>query len=152
MSATAAFSASLRARIRSVLAPARRTTTRESRRRGVAAEAAGLLAHLQRVVELPPQPGDMGETRLGSEGNLLNPEPTACRRVELKWPVLTNEEFAKIRRTNLPAHMRADSTDYRAPTLDEEFTEDGSAAVRLRRPPAAVVAGEPRRSVGHDDA
>src|SRR6185369_14737267 len=35
-------------------------------------------------------------------GNLLNPEPTACRRVELKWPVLTNEEFAKIRRTNLP--------------------------------------------------
>ncbi|MBM3854017.1 MAG: glutamate synthase large subunit, partial [Verrucomicrobia bacterium] len=42
------------------------------------------------------------ETRLGSEGNLLNPEPSACRRVELKWPILTNEEFAKIRRTNLP--------------------------------------------------
>ncbi len=42
------------------------------------------------------------ETRLGSEGNLLNPDPSACRRVELKWPVLTNEEFAKIRRTNLP--------------------------------------------------
>jgi glutamate synthase (ferredoxin) len=42
------------------------------------------------------------ETRLGSEGNLLHPGPTACRRVELKWPVLTNEEFAKIRRTELP--------------------------------------------------
>src|SRR5688500_17052775 len=42
------------------------------------------------------------ETRLGAEGNLLNPRPTACRRVELKWPVLTNEEFGKIRRTNLP--------------------------------------------------
>jgi glutamate synthase domain-containing protein 2/glutamate synthase domain-containing protein 1/glutamate synthase domain-containing protein 3 len=42
------------------------------------------------------------ETRLGSEGNLLNPDPAACRRVELKWPILTNEEFAKIRRTNLP--------------------------------------------------
>ena len=42
------------------------------------------------------------ETRLGSEGNLLNPQPTACRRVELKWPILTNEEFAKIRRTSLP--------------------------------------------------
>ncbi len=42
------------------------------------------------------------ETRLGSEGNLLNPTPSACRRVELKWPILTNEEFAKIRRTNLP--------------------------------------------------
>ncbi|HQF39634.1 MAG TPA: glutamate synthase large subunit [Opitutaceae bacterium] len=42
------------------------------------------------------------ETRLGSEGNLLDPTPTACRRVELKWPVLTNEEFAKIRRLELP--------------------------------------------------
>ncbi|HEY0946094.1 MAG TPA: glutamate synthase large subunit [Opitutaceae bacterium] len=42
------------------------------------------------------------ETRLGSEGNLLMPLPTACRRVELKWPILTNEEFAKIRRTDLP--------------------------------------------------
>jgi len=42
------------------------------------------------------------ETRLGSEGNLLNPQPTACRRVELKYPILTNDEFAKIRRTDLP--------------------------------------------------
>jgi glutamate synthase (ferredoxin) len=42
------------------------------------------------------------ETRLGSEGNLLHPGPSACRRVELKWPVLTNEEFAKIRRMELP--------------------------------------------------
>src|SRR5688572_8194298 len=42
------------------------------------------------------------ETRLGSEGNLLNPDPLVCRRVELKWPVLTNEEFAKIRRLDQP--------------------------------------------------
>jgi len=39
---------------------------------------------------------------LGSEGNLLEPKPTDCRRVELKGPVLTNEEFAKIRRLALP--------------------------------------------------
>jgi len=42
------------------------------------------------------------ETRLGSEGNLLDPDPHACRRIELKWPVLTNEEFAKIRRLDQP--------------------------------------------------
>ncbi len=42
------------------------------------------------------------ETRLGSEGNLLNPAPLACRRIELKWPVLTNEEFAKLRRVDQP--------------------------------------------------
>jgi glutamate synthase domain-containing protein 2/glutamate synthase domain-containing protein 1/glutamate synthase domain-containing protein 3 len=42
------------------------------------------------------------ETRLGSEGNLLQPQPTDCRRLEIKWPILTNEEFAKIRRLDLP--------------------------------------------------
>jgi len=42
------------------------------------------------------------ETRIGSEGNLLSPDPSACRRVELKWPVLTNEEFAKLRRLDQP--------------------------------------------------
>jgi glutamate synthase (ferredoxin) len=42
------------------------------------------------------------ETRLGSEGNLLHPEPSACRRLEIKWPILTNEELAKIRRMDLP--------------------------------------------------
>ncbi len=42
------------------------------------------------------------ETRLGSEGNLLQPVPSDCRRLELEWPILTNEEFAKIRRMELP--------------------------------------------------
>ncbi|MFL6618032.1 MAG: glutamate synthase large subunit, partial [Povalibacter sp.] len=42
------------------------------------------------------------ETRLGSEGNLLNPQPADCRRLELKWPIVTNEDFAKIRRMDLP--------------------------------------------------
>ena len=42
------------------------------------------------------------EVRLGSEGNLLNPQPSDCRRLELKWPILTNEELAKVRRMDLP--------------------------------------------------
>ncbi|HKR33640.1 MAG TPA: glutamate synthase large subunit [Steroidobacteraceae bacterium] len=42
------------------------------------------------------------ETRLGSEGNLLNPQPADCRRLEVKWPILTNEELAKVRRMDLP--------------------------------------------------
>ncbi|MCI0749251.1 MAG: glutamate synthase subunit alpha, partial [Nevskiales bacterium] len=42
------------------------------------------------------------ETRLGSEGNLLQPHPADCRRLELPWPILTNEEFAKIRRLDRP--------------------------------------------------
>ncbi len=39
---------------------------------------------------------------LGSEGNLLDPRPGDCRRLELSGPVLTNEEFAKVRRLSLP--------------------------------------------------
>jgi len=42
------------------------------------------------------------EMYLGSEGNLLEPQPTDCRRVMLSAPVLTNEDFAKIRRMDLP--------------------------------------------------
>jgi glutamate synthase domain-containing protein 2/glutamate synthase domain-containing protein 1/glutamate synthase domain-containing protein 3 len=42
------------------------------------------------------------EVWLGSEGNLLRPQPGDCRRLELQGPILTNEEFAKVRRLNVP--------------------------------------------------
>src|SRR5450631_659593 len=43
------------------------------------------------------------EVWLGSEGNLLRPQPADCRRLELKGPILTNEEFAKVRRMAVPS-------------------------------------------------
>jgi glutamate synthase (ferredoxin) len=42
------------------------------------------------------------EVWLGSEGNLLRPQPGDCRRLELQGPILTNEEFARVRRMNVP--------------------------------------------------
>ena len=36
-------------------------------------------------------------TNIGSEGNLIRPEPASCRLISLKRPVLSNEELAKIR-------------------------------------------------------
>ena len=42
------------------------------------------------------------EVWLGSEGNLLRPQPADCRRLELKGPILTNEEFARVRRMVVP--------------------------------------------------
>ncbi len=42
------------------------------------------------------------EVWLGSEGNLLEPQPADCRRVELAGPILTNEQFARVRRLDLP--------------------------------------------------
>jgi glutamate synthase domain-containing protein 2/glutamate synthase domain-containing protein 1/glutamate synthase domain-containing protein 3 len=37
------------------------------------------------------------EVALGSERNLLVPEPESCRMIELKSPILTNEELAKLK-------------------------------------------------------
>jgi glutamate synthase (NADPH) large chain len=42
------------------------------------------------------------EVLLGAEGNLIEPQPSDCRRLELKAPVLTNEELGQIRRMALP--------------------------------------------------
>ena len=37
------------------------------------------------------------ETTIGEEVNLLDPGPDSCRQIRLKSPVLTNEEFEKLR-------------------------------------------------------
>ena len=37
------------------------------------------------------------ETTIGSEGNLLDPQPQSCHLLELKTPILTNEELAQIK-------------------------------------------------------
>ncbi len=37
------------------------------------------------------------ETTIGPEQNLLEPGPLSCRQIKLKSPVLTNEEFEKLR-------------------------------------------------------
>ena len=37
------------------------------------------------------------ETTIGTEGNLIDPTPKSCNLIELKNPVLTNEELAKLR-------------------------------------------------------
>jgi glutamate synthase (ferredoxin) len=42
------------------------------------------------------------EVLLGSEGNLLEPRPAACRQLQLDGPILTNEDFSRIRNMQLP--------------------------------------------------
>src|SRR5439155_22319335 len=42
------------------------------------------------------------ETAIGSERNLLKPAPKHARLIELKSPILTNEEFAKLKHIDLP--------------------------------------------------
>ncbi|MEW6306413.1 MAG: glutamate synthase central domain-containing protein, partial [Verrucomicrobiota bacterium] len=40
------------------------------------------------------------ETTIGSERNLLKPAPESCHLIELKTPILTNEEFGKLKHVN----------------------------------------------------
>jgi glutamate synthase domain-containing protein 2/glutamate synthase domain-containing protein 1/glutamate synthase domain-containing protein 3 len=42
------------------------------------------------------------ETYIGSERNLVKPEPESCQRIRLKYPVLSNEELAKLRHVGRP--------------------------------------------------
>jgi glutamate synthase (ferredoxin) len=42
------------------------------------------------------------EMMIGSEGNLLQPRPADCRQLELAGPLLTNEDFSRLRRMDLP--------------------------------------------------
>ena len=44
------------------------------------------------------------ETTIGSEKNLLDPVPESCHLIELKSPILTNEEFAKLKHLNQPGY------------------------------------------------
>jgi glutamate synthase (ferredoxin) len=47
------------------------------------------------------------ETAIGSERNLLKPGPEHARLIELKSPILTNEEFAKLKHLDLPGFKSA---------------------------------------------
>ncbi|HXG47916.1 MAG TPA: glutamate synthase large subunit [Methylomirabilota bacterium] len=44
------------------------------------------------------------ETTIGSEKNLLQPVPESCHLIELKTPILTNEELAKLRHLDQPGY------------------------------------------------
>jgi glutamate synthase (NADPH/NADH) large chain len=42
------------------------------------------------------------ETFLGSEGNILTPEPESCRQIKLERPILSDTELAKLARIKVP--------------------------------------------------
>ncbi len=44
------------------------------------------------------------ETTIGSEKNLLQPQPESSHLIELKSPILTNEEFAKLKHLDQPGY------------------------------------------------
>ncbi|NGZ74833.1 glutamate synthase large subunit [Saccharibacillus alkalitolerans] len=64
-------------------------------------------------------------TAIGAERNLLHPEPESCRMIALDTPVLSNEDFAKIR------HVHRHRPGFRAMTIPI-FFEAARGAEGLR--------------------
>ncbi|MGZ9583876.1 glutamate synthase large subunit [Paenibacillus marinisediminis] len=58
-------------------------------------------------------------TTIGPERNLLKPEPESCRHIKLPTPVLSNEEFAKLRHIRRPG--------FKSITIPTLFTADQGA-------------------------
>ena len=42
------------------------------------------------------------EVMMGTEGNILEPDPLSCRQIKLDTPILTNAQLAKFRQINAP--------------------------------------------------
>ena len=53
------------------------------------------------------------ESTVGPEGNLLEPRPESCRQIKITYPVIANEQLARLRHVYLPA--------FRATTLSMVF-------------------------------
>ena len=60
------------------------------------------------------------ETNIGPERNLLKPEPKSCRQIRLKSPILSNEDFERLRHIN--------HRDFKSVTLPILYSADGGGA------------------------
>jgi glutamate synthase (ferredoxin) len=60
------------------------------------------------------------ESYLGSEGNILDPQPQSCHQIKLEIPILTNDELARL------AHL--DGHDFKAVTLPMLFPANEGGA------------------------
>ena len=65
----------------------------------------------------------MGST-IGPEGNLLDPQPESCHQIAIKYPVIDNDQLAKVRHLYYPG--------FRSTTLQMVFdpSGDGSGLAR----------------------
>ena len=42
------------------------------------------------------------ESTIGPERNLLRPEPESCRQIVIEYPIIDNDDLAKVRHTTVP--------------------------------------------------
>jgi glutamate synthase (ferredoxin) len=59
------------------------------------------------------------ESTIGPERNLLSPEPESCQQIKIKYPVIDNDQVAKLR------HLNTHSTVFRSCALPMRFAAEG---------------------------
>nr|WP_317496178.1 glutamate synthase large subunit [Haloechinothrix sp. LS1_15] len=69
------------------------------------------------------------EAQLGTEPNLLDAGPQACRRIVLPFPVLDNDELAKLVHVN----DDGDLPEFQAATIDGRYPVHGGGEALVRR-------------------
>ena len=79
-------------------------------------------------------------TTIGSERNLLKPVPESCHLIELKSPILTNEELAKLRHINQPG-FKSVSLPVLFKVADGEAGMEAAMAKMYDRADRAIAAG-----------
>ncbi len=62
-------------------------------------------------------------TQIGSEGNLLDPQPASCKQIVLEYPIIDNEELAKLMYIN----EHGETPGFKAFTIDGLFNSSGGA-------------------------
>ena len=72
------------------------------------------------------------DSTIGPEGNLLDPRPESCRQIKIKYPVISNEETAKLR------HLEREG--FRTITLPMLF-DPGRGRSRARAGDGRISAG-----------
>ena len=82
------------------------------------------------------------ESTIGPEGNLLDPRPESCRQIKIKYPVIDNDQLAKLRHVYEPAFRvdrRCRCCSTRAsdgPGLERAMERAEAAAPATRSTPA----------------
>jgi glutamate synthase (ferredoxin) len=71
------------------------------------------------------------ESTIGPEGNLLDPRPESCRQIKITYPIIDNDQLAKLR------HIRA--AGFRSETLAMLF-DPGAGGAGLEQAMAALSA------------
>ena len=82
------------------------------------------------------------ESTIGPEGNLLDPRPESCRQIAIKYPIIDNDQLAKLRHVYDPGFRAV-----RLPMLFDASRNGAGPRARARRARSAAPATRSTRAI-----